>query len=62
MIHTTFFIVVVYLGAVLEYEDIFVILIDDSLVINIKYNLNRWGRGLEPSRQIGVGSSYHTAG
>jgi hypothetical protein len=46
----------------LEYEDIFVILIDDNLVINIKYNLNRWGRELEPSRQIGVGSSYHTAG
>jgi hypothetical protein len=47
---------VVYLGVILEYKGIFVILIDDNLVINIKCNLNRW------RHRRGEGSSNRTIG
>jgi hypothetical protein len=64
---------IVYL-VVLEYEGIFIILISDSLVINIKCNLNRWcrrrgeGSSIHATRegkvchQRGVGSSNSTTG
>jgi hypothetical protein len=66
---------IVYLEVVLEYEGIFIILISDSLVINIKCNLNRWCRRTGEGSSIrattregkvchqrGVGSSNSTTG
>jgi hypothetical protein len=46
MLHITFFIMVICLGVVYEYESILVILIDDIFLINMKFVVSNIIHGL----------------